>query len=77
MDLQNRLTKNLLDLIESNNYYWDVIRKKNQTIALQQQDIKKLGRELKKNIGELTAALQEIYELKQQISHNHQKRTEH
>lgn len=83
MDLQNRLTKNLLDLIESNNHYWDIIRKKNETIAQQQQDLKFFGKEYKKLVKSyakdqklITFLKKRIIELNKQ-PHNHQKRTEH
>ena len=83
MDLQNRLTKNLLDLIESNNHYWDIIRKKNETIIQQQQQLKILEKEFKKMIKSMSKDQELITFLKKRIlelnkeQHNHQKRTEH
>lgn len=65
--LQDRLTKNLLDLIEANNYYWSVIREKNSIIAQQNSDLKILKQQTKKllkllNQEELTCEV-----LRQQI----------
>jgi hypothetical protein len=83
MDLQNRLTKNLLDLIESNNHYWDIIRKKNETIIQQQQQLKIFEKEFKKMIKSMSKDQELITFLKKRIlelnkePHNHQKRTEH
>jgi len=71
--LQDRLTKNLLDLIEANNYYWSVIREKNSIIAQQNSDLKILKQQTRKllkllNQEELTCEVlrQQIRTLKEQ-----------
>lgn len=81
--LQNRLTKNLLDLIESNNYYWDIIREKNSIITQQHSDLKILKQQNKKLLKLLNHEESTTEVLKQQIrqlkiqQENNQKRTQH
>jgi hypothetical protein len=81
--LQNRLTKNLLDLIEANNYYWDIIREKNSIITQQHSDLKILKQQNKKLLKLLNHEESTTEVLKQQIrqlkiqQENNQKRTQH
>ena len=66
-DLKDRLTKNLLDLIESNNNYWLIIRKRNETIEQQQQQLKFLEKQIKKLLKLLNHEESNTEVLKQQI----------
>jgi hypothetical protein len=65
--LQDRLTKNLLDLIEANNYYWSVIREKNSIIAQQNSDLKILKQQTKKLLKLLNQEELNCEVLRQQI----------
>ena len=66
-ELKERLTKNLLDLIESNNYYWTVIRKRNETISFQEKQIKELFKDNKKLVKNFNTLLNEKIRLDNEI----------
>ena len=66
-ELKDRLTRNLLDLIESNNYYWDIIRKRNQTISSQDFQIKQMFKDNRKLVKKINTLLNEKIRLENEI----------
>ena len=66
-ELKDRLTRNLLDLIESNNYYWDIIRKRNETISSQDFQIKQMFKDSRKLVKKINTLLNEKIRLENEI----------
>jgi len=66
-ELKDRLTRNLLDLIESNNYYWDIIRKRNETISSQDFQIKQMFKDNRKLVKKINTLLNEKIRLENEI----------
>ena len=66
-ELKDRLTRNLLDLIESNNYYWDIIRKRNETISSQDFQIKQIFKDNRKLVKKINTLLNEKIRLENEI----------